>query len=236
MSVAEWTLIWAKEKQISVHYLQNVDSTNNWAKHKEHCPSHKLEIFIAEMQSKGRGRNQSEWISTQNQLLSSWSYPLAFAPQPLLSPLIGNALFQALKTVWPALPWGLKIPNDIYLDTKKVAGLLIENIQQGGTNQMIIGLGLNVGQAPAEVEQAGCIEHYLNRLVTQNEWQLFLYAFYKNLNELLANKSHPELTASLSEQLLGALNQRQGLTEKFTKVFPDASLLQGENRVYWNPF
>jgi len=56
-----------------------------------------------------------------------------FAPsvQHLTGPLFGLALYRATQTIWPHLPLSLKAPNDLWLGSGKVAGLLIETIASG---------------------------------------------------------------------------------------------------------
>jgi len=93
-------------------------------------------VIIAEEQRAGKGRLNKNWFSPQGGL---WFSIILKPPKPnLVSIVIGIAVCDALKALGfsPKIKW----PNDILIDSKKVAGILteIEN------NMLIIGIGLNL--------------------------------------------------------------------------------------------
>lgn len=113
-------------------------------------------ICLAERQTHGRGRRGRSWISPLcgNVYLSlSWQFQSSPAALGGLSLAIGVAVIRALSGIG-IQGLGLKWPNDIYANHRKLAGILLE--MQGeaeGPCQVVIGLGLNV-HMPEDLGQA----------------------------------------------------------------------------------
>ncbi len=103
-------------------------------------------LVVAEYQMAGRGRQDSVWESgfAQN-VLFSYGETIPFTPYVTnLSLRVSVALCQALRAFCGDIALQVKWPNDLYLDGKKCAGLLLESEIQGQDCAMVVGLGLNV--------------------------------------------------------------------------------------------
>lgn len=105
------------------------------------------QCLLAEHQTAGRGRRGRAWHSPlgANLYLSlAWTFP-QWPPQlPALSLAAGVATAAALRACG-AGKVRLKWPNDLWLDDRKLGGLLIEQRgETGGSCRVVIGLGLNV--------------------------------------------------------------------------------------------
>jgi BirA family biotin operon repressor/biotin-[acetyl-CoA-carboxylase] ligase len=132
-------------------YFEELPSTNS--KIKELCDNHPLpefSIVIARQQSAGRGQQGNHWESEpgKNLTFSIVIYPnfIKIQDQFIISQWISVAI---IKTLAKYIPQGLKIkwPNDIYVNNKKLAGILIENTLKGANlERAVIGIGLNVNQ------------------------------------------------------------------------------------------
>lgn len=140
-----------------VHFFEETDSTNNQAlKHAAASAEPLTELFIAERQTGGRGRGQNRWWSASGAL--TWSVltrPLTVPPAqlPQVSLTMGLAICEAVEQFVDG-DVGLKWPNDVFLNRRKAAGILIE--LPGGTSpRLVVGVGLNVnntaGDAPVEL-------------------------------------------------------------------------------------
>lgn len=109
-------------------------------------------LVIAEKQSKGRGRNRRPWNSPQGgifmTLTSKMEAPQAYSPVISMEILQQSAAyFQLSRNV----PVKVKWPNDLYLNGKKLGGLLVETETSGDRMvQISLGLGLNVNNPPTE--------------------------------------------------------------------------------------
>lgn len=103
-------------------------------------------MVIAEEQSRGKGQYQRQFASPPGGLYFSLVYQPFLPPERLsLTTLaVGLACCQELeKLVFPSLK--LKWPNDIYLEGRKLAGILCETIcDSSGATTVIIGVGVNV--------------------------------------------------------------------------------------------
>lgn len=130
--------------------LVQVDSTNQFAANLPNPPEGNFSAVISEMQTAGRGRRGREWVSpfAANIYLSIvWPLQRSLHEASIVSPYLAVCIVEKLLTLGiPEL--GLKWPNDIYCQKKKLAGLLIQCIGElSGASKMIIGLGLNVSMS-----------------------------------------------------------------------------------------
>jgi len=129
-----------------------VDSTNDIAKELIRCKSNVNGVVIqAEHQLKGRGRKDSVWESNpkENLLMSIIITPQSIHPsrQFLINELVSVTLRDFLQTCISHTPVKIKWSNDIYVENKKIAGILIEHIITGTSiTHSIIGIGVNVNQ------------------------------------------------------------------------------------------
>ena len=102
---------------------------------------------LAEQQTAGRGRRGRKWISPygRNIYLSySWHFEQGVAALEGLSLAVGLGVAKALEKNGVASV-GLKWPNDILIDGKKIGGILIElSGDAAGACQVIVGIGVNV--------------------------------------------------------------------------------------------
>lgn len=106
-------------------------------------------LLVAEQQTHGRGRMGRHWLSQAGQALTfSLALPLQRSDWSGLSLAVGVAVAQALDP--QARTLGLKWPNDVWTrqDDRKLGGILIEGLSVGTQRVAVIGIGLNVRQAP----------------------------------------------------------------------------------------
>ena len=112
-------------------------------------------VCLAEYQTAGRGRRGRRWQAgyAQNLLLSlRHRYPSWPTDLPALSPLIGLAVARSLAA--DGIPARVKWPNDIWLEGRKLGGVLVETRGEAQSGcELIVGLGLNVHMQSATVDQ-----------------------------------------------------------------------------------
>lgn len=137
-------------KQKKIIRLDEVDSTNSIAAQKyaaRHLPEGS--VVVANSQNKGRGQGQNKWHSDpgKNLTCSFILYPefLEASNQFYISKVISLALADLIGLYSDKV--SIKWPNDIYVNDKKIAGILIENgIERNSIKSSIVGIGLNVNQ------------------------------------------------------------------------------------------
>lgn len=138
----------------TVEILPEIDSTNTELMRRARAGQLDPVLLVAERQMAGRGRLGRDWVSTQEGSSDSRSggvpgltFSLGLPLSPLdwsgLSLAVGLSLAQSLH---PQLK--LKWPNDLWLDDRKVGGILIETASVGQDRFVVIGIGLNI-VAPA---------------------------------------------------------------------------------------
>lgn len=112
-------------------------------------------VLIAETQTKGRGRESRSWISLKGNFHAS----LMIRPDisendwPLLSFVSALSVGRTLqKYIGSNNILNYKWPNDVLLNSKKIAGILLEAEKSSLNNQnwLIIGIGVNLIAAPQE--------------------------------------------------------------------------------------
>lgn len=128
--------------------LAEVDSTNAWLMRPESGESGAgARACFAEYQSAGRGRRQRPWASPfAANLYFSVAHAITAPRAPLgaLSLAVGVVLIERLQRLG-AVGAGLKWPNDLVVDTAKLAGILVEHRgESGGQARVVVGIGLNV--------------------------------------------------------------------------------------------
>lgn len=174
-----------------IQVYPSLDSTNTKLMQQAECGAPSGTVCLAEQQTTGRGRHGRTWISPPggNLYLSLlWRYPL-LSPKHLggLSLACSVAVARAL---WKNSVTGItfKWPNDLLLNERKLAGLLLEvRGDIDGTSWVIIGLGINIY---LPVETAATIDQPYSTL---NE----------NYHELMSSRNL--LTATILNELVAAV-------------------------------
>lgn len=129
----------------TVEHAPEVVSTNDLALERLRDGAPPGLVVIADRQTGGRGRQGRTWLDGPRRDSSLMLTAVAPAPpvHPTLVPLAaGLAVADALRRAG-ATPW-LKWPNDVLLDGRKAAGILVEQHRVAGQVVLLIGLGVNL--------------------------------------------------------------------------------------------
>jgi BirA family biotin operon repressor/biotin-[acetyl-CoA-carboxylase] ligase len=131
-----------------LHLLGETTSTNDEAKRGAKAGAPSGATWVAESQTAGRGRQGRGWVSPRGEnLLFSVLVRVACAPQrlPPLALVAGLAARDAVARALPGRDVRIKWPNDVVVDGKKIAGVLVEATLQGSVVEaVIVGIGINV--------------------------------------------------------------------------------------------
>ncbi len=152
--------------------LPSVDSTNEYLKAElsKSTPVVEGTVIMAVEQVAGRGQKGATWHSEagKNLTFSVLFNPVFLHPsnQFRLTVAISLALAHWLESVLQ-YPVSIKWPNDSYVDGRKIAGILVENMLKGQTwKSAIVGIGINVNQTdfPVGAARRPCsIKQFLHR-------------------------------------------------------------------------
>jgi BirA family biotin operon repressor/biotin-[acetyl-CoA-carboxylase] ligase len=147
-----------KSRRAMVQVESVLPSTNTELKRRIATSRHNMEdgdVLFAEVQTAGRGRHGRSWLAPVGGSLTFsmyWSFPSGYQSMTGLSLLVGLAICEALR-ICGVEDAQLKWPNDVYLQGRKLAGVLIEvEGQIGATAHSVIGIGLNVSMPQGQYD------------------------------------------------------------------------------------
>ena len=133
----------------AIHYFDTIGSTNDEAMEWARNGAQDLSLVVADEQTLGRGRLDRPWFTPpQTALAFSLILRPTYAEKPLLSRTVGLAalaLADVLQTLdlTPQIKW----PNDILLNGRKLAGILIEATwYEEEVQSVVIGMGVNIAK------------------------------------------------------------------------------------------
>jgi len=128
--------------------FESLGSTNTYLLNTEF--SNQPRICLTEVQTEGKGRLGRAWKSSFGQnLLFSYLYPFDDDVSKLngLSLVIAVSLMTGIHNYNPQNNLKIKWPNDLYLNNKKLGGILIElRAESHSQTKVVIGVGLNINQ------------------------------------------------------------------------------------------
>lgn len=212
-----------------VYFFPEVDSTNSEGKRRvEQFLKNQVQrpfpatVLLAGTQTHGKGQAGRTWLNpvANTSLLQTLLVQIPVQAQPPLTLRLGLSLWQKLSQAFPDLKLSLKAPNDLYLDDKKLGGLLVEGISQGDQHFLIVGLGLNLFSQP-ELEIATSLPP-----TASQQTGLLAATLATVLRDWLRilRSAHAELAAEEQKDLLVALNQWPLLKTAYTQIAPDGTL------------
>ena len=146
------------ERLQALELLLETDSTNQRARQLAPPMLHTGSAVLAEYQTAGRGRRGRQWVAPFGGSLClslAWRFDLPLAALSGLSLVAGVVLARVLAEAGldgHCLKW----PNDLLVDGRKLAGILVEaSGEAAGPCTAVIGIGLNLKMDPA---LASCID------------------------------------------------------------------------------
>ncbi len=153
-----WQDIYPLWPGFSVEVLPTIDSTNSELMRRARAGQREPTLLVALEQSAGRGRRGKSWQSRPGASLTfSLGLPYRPADWSGLSLAVGVSLAESLH---PEVR--LKWPNDLWLQGRKLGGILVEVAVSGDRRHAVIGVGLNVElpellPAPPGVDEAAVV-------------------------------------------------------------------------------
>jgi BirA family biotin operon repressor/biotin-[acetyl-CoA-carboxylase] ligase len=132
-----------------IAYLESVGSTNDEIKREAAAGAEEGLVIIAEEQYSGRGRKGRSWATSKGEsIAASILLRPELSPEHAFSitPVLALSIVQGLEKE-AGIKAGIKWPNDIVLDNKKLCGILTEmNAEMDRINFIVVGMGININQ------------------------------------------------------------------------------------------
>jgi len=178
--------------------LDEVDSTNNYAKELVLGGDRKNTVVISECQTGGRGRVGRPFFSPKGNglYMSIIIYPkLNVEYATLITSFTAVAVAKAIEKLTGNCSVNIKWVNDIYMNGKKICGILTEagfDFEGGAIDYAIIGIGINVLglDFPEEIKNiATSIEKETGEKLSRNELGAEILNNLKDLPEAIKDNS-----------------------------------------------
>lgn len=149
--------------------FDTLDSTNLYLK-QNYNQYNEFTVITTDNQTKGKGRMQRVWNSNKDDL----TFSILLKPNidssnlPLISLITGASLCNVINRY---IKSQIKWPNDILVNSKKLAGILVEGIYSNKTEAIIVGIGINVNSVdfPSDlIIKATSLKKELNKNINKD--------------------------------------------------------------------
>lgn len=230
-----------REKIAFLEIFECIDSTNSYLLTRAKNGALSGSVCLAEQQTQGRGRRGRSWDSPLGANIYCsllWRFAHVVADKSSLSLAIAVMVLNTLKKYGVEKQIQLKWPNDVLIDGRKIAGILLESTDQ---KSVVIGVGLNVLSAPENgnaISLAEIIDRIpvrnvvtgllLNELVSQletfeekglrtflHDWRQHDVLFGKEITVQLPDKTFAGVMRGVDEHGNLLLEEFDGKTQKF---------------------
>ena len=149
-----------------IFFYPTIGSTNSQAKVIAGRGIHDGSLVITDSQTEGQGRLKRQWVSPpkKNLLFSVVFYPLVAPSKVFQMTLFASlAVCKSLNTLFK-IKAGIKWPNDVYVNHRKICGVLTEvSLDQKRVKWIVVGIGLNVNADPSLEPELGSLATSVKR-------------------------------------------------------------------------
>ena len=222
----------------TIHF-DSIDSTNAFLK--EHFEDLEDHTFVsASHQSKGKGREDRSWIDSAGDnllfsvLLKRPTSPLGLGPFVLSSAVAVASVLEEEGILGVSIKW----PNDVYVNGKKIAGILLEGRLP---EYLAIGIGINVNQTSFPIGLRVCPTSLALEVGHKVDLKAFKAKIYAKMESFLNDSQ--EITPLLKffrchDHLQGkriSVNGKEGIctgvNERFCLLLDGEEIVSGEVKV-----
>ncbi len=216
--------------------LATVDSTNTYAR--EHFAElADGTLVVSSEQTAGRGRLGRVWHSPAG--VNIYATLVIKTPQSpfLAAAMLGLAGLATLRHFVPGCCSFLKWPNDVYVEDRKIAGILCESAaySAGRVTGLVAGIGLNVNLDPAALAAVGQPatslaalagrDFDLKKVLQELEKQLLRYYITHSKSPDLLFFEWREENRLLGEELEVVTGNGEVLRGRFAAIEPDGTMI-----------
>lgn len=172
-------------------FFDEIDSTNTYLKnHYEELED--MTFVSANLQSAGKGRKGRTWLSNKGENLM---FSLLIKDSEMYRHYSSLSVISAYTIIEVLKEYGVdnlsfKWPNDVYVDGKKICGILLEAISREELECLIIGVGINVNQKQFVgdyIREPVSLTNLLNKDIDIDEFRKKIYERFIYNIDLLRN-------------------------------------------------
>lgn len=184
-------------------HLDSVDSTNSYLKN---LPDSKSgTVVIADMQTGGRGRRgRSFWSPTGGIYLSVMYIPTEPIDVGKITSCVALSVCKSIEKLVELEP-KIKWVNDVFINNKKICGILCEAITNSKTSQIegiVIGIGFNVCDSSIPSELEAIVTNLNYESGRENSHNVIIAEILNNLESELKNINAGGLIQELTKRSL----------------------------------
>ncbi len=212
-----------------------VESTSDLARVLVLHDRHDLPLVVwAARQTRGRGRGENTWWSDAGSLtftigLDPAAHGIGADQEPRLALATAVAVIDAIAPTAPGASLGIRWPNDVEVDGRKLGGILPERVTTPHGPRILIGIGLNVatrmGDAPADVgKMAVALTQFSETPLTLDDLECLMRAILDRFGAVL-----PRL-AGEDPQLAERWDRLDTLRDRQVRIDLGAQILAGTGR------
>ena len=200
-------------------YMPTCHSTNDIAIDLLEKPdTHEGCIVITDNQTAGKGQRGKVWISAPGLNLT---YSIILKPTSLLirdqfifNMAVSLSIVDVLNRMLTNARVNIKWPNDIYVDEKKIGGILIENtLEPPFMKTSVVGIGLNVNQRKFSLEKITSLSLLENKEINLEQFLENLVLSLELRYRQLKSADYELIRADYLKYLLGYLQLRSFYSE-----------------------
>ena len=172
-------------------FFDEIDSTNTYLKnHYEELED--MTFVSANLQTAGKGRKGRTWLSNKGENLM---FSLLIKDSEMYKHSNSLSVISAYTIIEVLKEYGVdnlsfKWPNDVYVDGKKICGILLEAISREELECLIIGVGINVNQKQFVgdyIREPVSLTNLLNKDIDIDEFRKKIYERFIYNIDLLRN-------------------------------------------------
>jgi len=222
----------------AVEHHHTLASTNDRAKQCAAAGSGPLPLLIvADEQTAGRGRGTNRWWTGRgglafSMLLDAGRLRIDRARSPLVALAAAVAVVEAAAPLLPSRTVGVRWPNDVYVEGRKLAGVLVEVVSRG---LHVVGVGVNTNnsleEAPPELRSTATTLSELTG--TRHDQTAFLLAVLEHFAQMLRQlASTPQQVGARADalclergQVLRIASGGGSITGRCVGIAPDGALV-----------
>ena len=175
--------------QFEIFKYKSVTSTNDTVINLIKTQNKEMGCVYAEKQTKGRGTRGKKWISKDGNFFGSIFFHLKrnYPPFNEFSLINFILISRVIKKFCRGKNISIKWPNDIFLNEKKICGILQEIITFNGKKFLIIGIGINIISSPNiknSYETTNILEETKNKINVKEILSMLTKSYENFFNEL----------------------------------------------------
>jgi BirA family biotin operon repressor/biotin-[acetyl-CoA-carboxylase] ligase len=187
-----------------IHYFSEIGSTMDAARILARKGAKEGTIVIAEVQADGRGRLNREWLSPKGGIYFTIILRPRISPAyaPRINLMVSIAVAATIRKLF-GIKAGLKWPNDVLIEGRKVCGILAEmNAEMDVVNFVNVGIGINANTSVPQFEKTAIsLKDALGREISRKEFLRVLLREIEGWQPLLMKEDLLEAWKKLSMTL-----------------------------------